>query len=190
MAKDANKNNEIQAQMIAAALFGQDQFAQKKNKHAQSLQPNDNRHPVAEVFHRTVKSDDGRSWPMVQINFKTEQARQSYMQVLRTQGIQCDNGDWGWKTTVPTQDNGSAYGLQVPCQGFLNDSGKRQQFLGATTNSPQGALSQYIATREEEAGITQADQMLHYHWGSQIDKLVVCQVHRLFEEILYSHPAL
>ena len=30
MAKDANKNNEIQAQLIAAALFGQNQFAQKK----------------------------------------------------------------------------------------------------------------------------------------------------------------
>ena len=149
MAKGGNNKNERQARLIAAALFGNNCFARKKSKQGLRLQPCDTGHPVTDVFHRNNTAGSS----VIQINFKTLRARADYMQELYRNNIQCDSKLLGGSTAVATSANGQTFGLQVPCVNFLNDTHIRQQFIWATTKSPQGALAHYIARRRKEAGI-------------------------------------
>ena len=181
MSKNADNINEQQAQLIAEALFGQGQFAQKENICARSLQPHDTGHPVAEVFHR--KNAYGQ--PVVQINFRNEQARISYMQALSNEGINCDNESLGWVKTVTTQDNGAMHGLQVPCIEFLNDKHRRDGFLTVTHDHMQYLIYHVTYNAATACGCINHDtntsyKRTSYHGGGR-------QV--FFRKADESHPA-
>ena len=135
----------------------------KKNKHAQSLQPNDQKHPVAEVFHRSNAEDE----QVVQINFKTLEGRDSFMQALSEGGVGSRHPNPPWKTTVANENNGNTYGLQVP-SSYLSLPRYIQQLLKVTHSHKQSQLAQQQSSaqlpQQQNPPLQQATTSDHRHY--------------------------
>ncbi len=120
----ANKSNEMQAELIAKAVFGRNHFESRKNQSIVRLNakyPN-TRHPVALVFNGVDRSGQ----PIVQMNFRTSKDRQKFLGML---DIENPGLRHGWNQVDPVAENGFTFGLQVPCLNLLNKPEKRKIFL-------------------------------------------------------------